>query len=274
MLLDNKRQDRAIGLIRGRAQPVLGWQNFSETFIPAAHRDSLLNAGLCAMFCVIAIPQPASVSVSQRLTFPRIIRFGRIAWARRVYDGLLGSDVLERQFTTISGIDSMISNSSQGSTKTSHYFRLRAQLDWRSGGSSRLPIARRPCPCCRRACRSPPSPRSQNPWRSAHILLDRVRIERHDASDLDEYAEMMIRFTALHGGWRSAGECLRRGEIRRARADGSQASWLPRSIGLNEVQAGNPEVERESSERNSVRPHTAYIHSANGQLMKAADYGR
>ena len=107
--------------------------NISEVFIRRPIATSLLMAAI-AMFGIVAY-QALPVSDLPTVDFPTI----------QVQAGLPGGDPgsmaasvaspLERQFTTIAGIDSMISQSSNGNSQVTLQFDLARSIDMSWGGA-------------------------------------------------------------------------------------------------------------------------------------------
>src|ERR1700730_8034534 len=104
-----------------------GAWSFSETFIRRPIATSLLMLAI-AMFGVIAY-RALSVSDLPQVDYPTISVNARLPGATADTMASSVATVLERQFTTIAGIDSMISNSSQGSTNITLQFDLDRKID-------------------------------------------------------------------------------------------------------------------------------------------------
>ena len=91
---------------------------------------------------------------------------GRPAGRRSGDDGVLGRAALERQFTTIAGVDSMTSSSGTGNTHITLQFDLDrdidgAAVDVQTAIAEAMPLLPPGMP-------SPPSFRKNNPGRRAH----------------------------------------------------------------------------------------------------------
>ena len=69
---------------------------------------------------------------------------------------------LEKQFSTIAGIDSMTSTSTLGSTQITLQFDLSRNID-AAAQDVQAAIARAAAPACRRTCRRPPTYSKVNP---------------------------------------------------------------------------------------------------------------
>src|SRR5215468_1192394 len=161
--------------------------NISEVFIRRPIATSLLMAAI-AMFGIVAY-QALPVSDLPTVDFPTI----------QVQAGLPGGDPgsmassvaspLERQFTTIAGIDSMISQSSNGNSQITLQFDLARQIDSaavdvQTAISEALPLLPAGMP-------SPPTFRKQNPADQDILQLALVS-KTVPLSVLDEYAETFI----------------------------------------------------------------------------------
>ena len=101
--------------------------NLSETFIRRPIATSLLMLAI-AMFGVIAY-RALAVSDLPQVDYPTISVNASLPGANADTMASSVATVLERQFTTISGIDSMISSSSQGSTNITLQFDLDRKID-------------------------------------------------------------------------------------------------------------------------------------------------
>ena len=101
--------------------------NFSEVFIRRPIATSLLMIGL-AIFGIMAY-RALPVSDLPNVDFPTLSVSASLPGAD---PGTMASAVatpLERQFTTIAGIDSMTSTNSQGSTQITLQFDLNREID-------------------------------------------------------------------------------------------------------------------------------------------------
>jgi len=175
---------------------------------------------------------------------------------------------LERQFTTIAGLDSMISSSSQGSTSITLQFSLSrdidgATVDVETAIAEAMPLLPPGMP-------TPPSFRKQNPGDfgiiSIFLTSPIMRL-----SDLDEYAETMVaqRISMVSG----VSQVQVFGAAKYAvRVQVDPNVLASRKIGLNEInlalQNWNVNVPTGTLYGNK----TAYNVQVNGQLMRAKDY--
>jgi hydrophobic/amphiphilic exporter-1 (mainly G- bacteria), HAE1 family len=170
--------------------------NISEVFIRRPIATSLLMAGI-AMFGIVAY-QALPVSDLPTVDFPTI----------QVQAGLPGGDPgsmaasvaspLERQFTSIAGIDSMISQSSNGNSQVTLQFDLArsidsAAVDVQTAIAEAMPLLPAGMP-------NPPTFRKQNPA-DQDILQLALISNTVPLSTLDEYAENFIapRLSTVNG---------------------------------------------------------------------------
>ena len=101
--------------------------NFSETFIRRPIATSLLMAGV-ALFGVIAYENLA-VSDLPQVDYPTLTVQAGLPGANPDTMASAVATPLERQFTGIAGLDSMISNSGQGSSSITLQFDLSRDID-------------------------------------------------------------------------------------------------------------------------------------------------
>jgi HAE1 family hydrophobic/amphiphilic exporter-1 len=175
---------------------------------------------------------------------------------------------LERQFTTIAGLDSMTSNSSQGSTNITLQFDLSrdidgATVDVETAIAAAMPLLPPGMP-------TPPSFRKMNPgdYPIIHLFLTS---EAMTLSDLDEYAETMIaqRLSMING----VAQVNVFGSTKYAvRVQVDPNKLATRKIGLNEVDAALRNWNVNIPTGTLFGPRRSYNITANGQLMRAIDY--
>src|SRR6266487_529354 len=161
--------------------------NISETFIRRPIATSLLMAAI-GLFGVIAY-RALPVSDLPQIDYPTINVFASLPGANPDTMASAVATPLERQFTTIAGLDSMTSNSSQGSTNVTLQFDLSrdidgATVDVETAIAAAMPLLPPGMP-------TPPSFRKSNPGDEPIINLfltsPTMRI-----SDLNEYADTMM----------------------------------------------------------------------------------
>jgi HAE1 family hydrophobic/amphiphilic exporter-1 len=175
---------------------------------------------------------------------------------------------LERQFTMIAGLDSMISSSSMGSTQVTLQFDLGrdidgATVDVETAIAEAMPLLPPGMP-------TPPSFRKVNPGDQPIIFLF-LTSPTMRLSDLDEYAETLVaqRISMVSG----VAQVQVFGSAKyavRVQADPNQLA--SRQIGLNEIDSALRRWNVNIPTGTLYGPHTAYNVQVNGQLMKAWQY--
>src|ERR1043166_6983690 len=158
--------------------------NMSEIFIRRPIATSLLMAAI-ALFGIIAY-RALPVSDLPQVDYPTINVNASLPGANPDTMASAVATPLERQFTTIAGLDSMISNSGQGSTNIPLQFDLSrdidgATVDVETAIAEAMPLLPPGMP-------TPPSFRKSNPGDfpiiSIFLTSPTLRL-----SDLDEFAE-------------------------------------------------------------------------------------
>jgi HAE1 family hydrophobic/amphiphilic exporter-1 len=240
--------------------------NISETFIRRRIATSLLMLAI-AMFGVIAY-RALPVSDLPQVDYPTIQVQASLPGANADTMASSVATVLERQFTTIAGVDSMISSSSQGSTNITLQFDLDrdidgASVDVQTAIAAAMPLLPPGMP-------TPPSFRKVNPADN-HIIFFSASSEAMPLYDLDEYAERMIasRISMVDGVAQvnvfGSGKYAVHVQV-------DPNKLAARSIGLNEIQNAVQTWNVNLPTGTLFGPRTAYNIQANGQLMRAADY--
>src|SRR5262249_21198053 len=161
--------------------------NLSETFIRRPIATSLLMLAI-AMFGIIAY-RALPVSDLPQIDYPTLSVFASLPGANPDTMASAVATPLERQFTTIAGLDSMISNSSMGSTNITLQFDLSrnidgATVDVETAIAEAMPLLPPGMP-------TPPSFRKSNPGDFPIIRLF-LTSPTMRLSDLNEYAETML----------------------------------------------------------------------------------
>src|ERR1700730_6520186 len=164
-----------------------GAWSFSETFIRRPIATSLLMLAI-AMFGVIAY-RALPVSDLPQVDYPTIGVQASLPGANAYTMASSVATVLERQFTMIAGVDSMISTSSQGSSNVTLQFNLNrdidgATVDVETAIAEAMPLLPPGMP-------TPPSFRKANPG-DMPIISIFLTSPTMRLSDLDEYAETMV----------------------------------------------------------------------------------
>jgi hydrophobe/amphiphile efflux-1 (HAE1) family protein len=241
--------------------------NFSELFIKRPIATSLLMLAI-AMFGVIAY-WALPVSDLPQVDYPTIQVQAGLPGANPQTMASSVATVLERQFTTIAGLDSMISQSNMGGSQITLQFNLSrdidgAAVDVETAIAAAMPLLPAGMP-------TPPSFNKQNPADQPVIQLA-MSSPTMRLSDVDEYAETMIasRVSMVPGVaqvqiWGSAKYAVR------VQVDPN--ALATRKIGLNEVNDAiqNWNVNLPTGTLYGLR--RAYNVLANGQLRHAAEYG-
>ena len=240
--------------------------NISENFIRRPIATSLIMAGI-ALFGVIAY-KALPVSDLPQVDYPTITVSASLPGANPDTMASSVATPLERQFTTIAGLDSMISNSSQGSSNITLQFDLGrdidgATVDVETAIAEAMPLLPPGMP-------TPPSFRKVNPG-DTPIINFFVTSPTMRLSDLDEYAETMIaqRVSMVEG----VAQVQVFGSAKYAvRVQVDPNELAARQIGLNEVDSALNNWNVNLPTGTLYGPRTAYNVLANGQLMKAWQY--
>ncbi len=221
--------------------------NISEVFIRRPIATSLLMAGI-ALFGVVAY-RGLAVSDLPSVDFPTI----------QVSVGLPGADPttmasavatpLERQFTSIAGLDSMTSTSSTGNTQITLQFDLDrdidgAAVDVQTAISEATPLLPAGLP-------APPSFRKANPA-DQPIMYMALTSATLPLWAIDEYAETLVaqRLSMVSGVaqvqvWGSAKYAVR------VQVDPDKLN--AKQLGLNEIDTRAERLERQHAGRHAVR---------------------
>jgi len=177
---------------------------------------------------------------------------------------------LERQFSTIAGLDSMTSASYLGSTSITLQFNLSRDLDSAAQDvQAAIAAAARQLPP---NMPSPPSYNKVNPADTPVIYLALVS-DTMPLYELDEYAETMMaqRISTVPG---VAQVQVYGAQKYAVRVQLDPREIATRGVGIDEVVTAirNSNVNLPTGVLNG--PYTAYTLQANGQLFKAAEYRR
>jgi HAE1 family hydrophobic/amphiphilic exporter-1 len=240
--------------------------NISEHFIRRPIATSLLMLGI-ALFGVIAY-RALPVSDLPTVDYPTLTVSASLPGANPETMASAVATPLERQFTTIAGLDSMISSSSQGSSNITLQFDLGrdidgATVDVETAIAEAMPLLPPGMP-------TPPSFHKVNPGDSPILNLF-VTSPTMRLSDLDEYAETMIaqRISMVSG----VAQVQVFGAAKYAvRVQVDPNRLAVRQIGLNEIDTALKNWNVNIPTGTLYGDKTAYNVQANGQLMRAADY--
>jgi HAE1 family hydrophobic/amphiphilic exporter-1 len=177
---------------------------------------------------------------------------------------------LERQFSTIAGLDSMTSSSTLGSTSITLQFALNRNLDAAAQDvQAAIAAAGRQLPPNMPA---PPSYNKVNPADSPVLYLA-VTSESMPLYQLDEYAETMmaLRISAIEGVAQVQVFGAQKYAVRTQLDPRQLAS---RGVGIDEVATAIRNNNVNLPGGVLTGPFTNYTVQANGQLYKAADYAK
>jgi hydrophobic/amphiphilic exporter-1 (mainly G- bacteria), HAE1 family len=176
---------------------------------------------------------------------------------------------LEKQFSTIAGVDSMTSASSQGSTQITLQFNLSRSLDAAAQDvQAMIAKAARDLP---QNMPSPPSYQKVNPADQPILYLS-LSSPTLRLSDVDEYAETLMaqRISMVSG--------VAQVSVYGAQKYAVHVKLDPKALASRQI--GIDEVENAIQSGNVNLPtgilygtHQAFTVQANGQLNRAADYG-
>ena len=240
--------------------------SISDNFIRRPIATSLLMLAI-AMFGVIAY-LALPVSDLPQVDYPTIQVQAGLPGANPETMASSVATPLERQFTTIAGLDSMISSSSQGGTNITLQFNLSrdidgAAVDVETAIAAAMPLLPSGMP-------TPPAFRKVNPG-DEPIIYMALTSKTMRMSDLDEYAENLVakRISMVPGVAQVQVWGAQKYAVR-IQVDPNKLA--AREIGLNEVQSAIQNWNVNIPTGTLYGPHTAYNVLANGQLLHAADY--
>ncbi len=217
-----------------------------------------------ALFGVVAY-RALPVSDMPTVDFPTIGVFASLPGGNPDTMASAVATPLERQFTTIAGLDDMSSSNTQGSTQVTLQFDLSrdidgAAVDVQTAIAEAMPLLPAGMP-------SPPSFHKANPAESPIMMLG-LTSETLPLWELDEYAETMLaqRISMVTGVaqvnvWGSTKYAVR------VQVDPSKLA--ARQIGINEVDSALRRWNVNLPTGTLYGPHQAYNIHATGQLMNA-----
>jgi len=240
--------------------------NVSEPWIRRPIATSLLMLGI-AMFGVIAY-RALSVSDLPQIDMPTILVQAGLPGANADTMASSVATVLERQFTTIAGVDSMISSSRQGGTDITLQFDLSRDIDAASVDVETAIAAA--TPLLPPGMPTPPTFRKQNPG-DQHIITLAVASPTMRLSDLEDYAESTVvpRISMVSG----VAQVQIFGAAKYAvRVQVDPSKLAARRIGLNEVASALQNWNVNLPTGTLYGPHTSFNVEANGQLSRALEY--
>jgi hydrophobic/amphiphilic exporter-1 (mainly G- bacteria), HAE1 family len=175
---------------------------------------------------------------------------------------------LERQFSTIAGLDSMISSSGLGGTSITLQFNLSRNID-----AAAQDVQAAIAAAVRQLPPNMPAPPSYNKVNPADqpVLYLAINSDTMPLNDLDEYAETMMaqRISTVQG----VAQVSVFGSAKRAvRIQLDPRQLASRGIGIDEVQAAIRNSNVNLPTGIMYGPNRNYTVQANGQLLEAADY--
>jgi HAE1 family hydrophobic/amphiphilic exporter-1 len=241
--------------------------NMAEGFIRRPVMTTLVMLAIL-LFGIMGYRQ-LPVSDLPNVDFPTLLVSASVPGATPDTMASAVAQPLERQFSTIAGLDSMTSSSSQGSTQITLQFNLSRNIDAAAQDvQAMIAKAARDLP---QNMPSPPSYQKVNPA-DQPVLYMSLNSPIMRLSDVDEYAETMIaqRVSMVSG--------VAQVQVLGAQKYSVRVSLDPRELASRQV--GIDEVAQAIDRGNVNMPtgtlygaNQAFIVQATGQLNKAADYG-
>ena len=241
--------------------------NIPEFFIRRAVTTTLLMAGLLA-FGILAY-RSLPVSDLPNVDFPTISVSASLPGASPETMASSVATPLERQFSSIAGVDSMTSSSSLGATQITIQFSLDRNIDAAAQDvQSMISKASRQLPANMPA---PPSYQKVNPA-DQPILYMALSSPTLPLSTVDEFAETLMaqRISTVEGVAQVAVMGSQKYAVR-IRLDPD--ALAARGIGVDDVQKAVAASNVNLPTGTLYGTHQSFTVEANGQLMKAAEYG-
>ncbi len=241
--------------------------NVAEIFIRRPVMTTLVMLGIL-MFGIMGY-RLLPVSDLPNVDFPTILVSASLPGATPDTMASAVAMPLEKQFSTIAGVDSMTSSSTQGSTQITLQFNLSRNLDAAAQDvQSMIAKAARDLP---QNLPSPPSYQKVNPADQPILYLS-LNSPTLRLSDVDEYAEtLMAQRISMVSGVAQVSVYGAQKYAVHAKLD--PKALASRQIGIDEVtnaiQTGNVNLPTGIL----YGTHQAFTVQVNGQLTKAADYG-
>jgi HAE1 family hydrophobic/amphiphilic exporter-1 len=239
--------------------------NFSETFIRRPIATSLLMAAI-ALFGVVAY-RTLPVSDLPTVDFPTINVQANLAGADPATMASSVATVLERQFTTIAGLDSMVSQSSTGQTQVTLQFSLdrdidSAAVDVQTAIAEVMPLLP--------SMPFPPSFKKQNPSDQPVMQLT-LTSPTLPMSQLDDYAETLVmpRLSIING----VSQVTVQGQQKYAvRVQVDPDKLVSKRIGLNEVDTAIASANPNLPTGTLFGPQQTFTITTNAELKNAAQF--
>ena len=240
--------------------------NISETFIRRPIATSLLMLAV-ALFGVLAY-RALPVADLPSVDFPTLVVSANLPGADPNTMASAVATPLERQFTTIAGLDSMISVNSLGNTQVTLQFDLgrtldSAAVDVQTAIAEAMPLLPPGMP-------APPSFRKFKPA-DMPILFLSLSSPTLPMWVLDDYAENRIaqRLSMVNGVAQVNAWGAQKFAVR-VQVDPNKLA--ARNIGINDIQAALQSWNVNIPTGTLYGPHQAFNVQANGQLTRAADF--
>jgi len=240
--------------------------NIAEVFIKRPVMTTLVMLAIL-LFGVMAY-RTLPVSDLPNVDFPTILVSASLPGAIPETMASAVAMPLEKQFSTIAGIDSMTSTSTQGNTQITLQFNLSRSLDAAAQDvNSMIAKAGRDLP---QSMPYPPSYQKVNPADSPILYLS-LSSPTLRLSDVDEYAETLIaqRVSMIDG--------VAQVSVYGAQKYAVHVKLDPKELATRQI--GTDDVTNAIANGNVNQPtgilygkHRAFTVQANGQLSKAADY--
>jgi HAE1 family hydrophobic/amphiphilic exporter-1 len=241
--------------------------NVAELFIRRPVTTTLVMLGIL-LFGIMGY-RLLPVSDLPNVDFPTILVSASLPGATPETMASAVATTLEKQFSTIAGLDSMTSSSSQGSTQITLQFNLSRNLDAAAQDvQAMIAKSARDLP---QNMPAPPSYQKVNPADSPILYLS-LSSPTLRLSDVDEYAETLIaQRISMVGGVAQVSVYGAQKYAVHVKLD--PKAMATRQIGIDEVsnaiQNGNVNLPTGTL----YGTHQAFVVQANGQLTKASDYG-
>jgi hydrophobic/amphiphilic exporter-1 (mainly G- bacteria), HAE1 family len=240
--------------------------NVAEIFIKRPVATTLVMLGILG-FGILGY-RALSVSDLPNVDFPTILVTGSLPGATPETMASAVATTLEKQFSTIAGLDSMNSSSSQGVTQITLQFNLSRNLDAAAQDvQAMIAKAARDLP---QNMPAPPSYQKVNPADQPILYLS-LSSPTLRLSDVDEYAETLMaqRISMVSG--------VAQVQVYGAQKYAVHVKLDPKALASREI--GIDEVSQAIQNGNVNLPtgtlygtHQSYVVQANGQLRTAADY--
>jgi len=240
--------------------------NLSEIFIKRPIATSLLMAAI-ALFGVVAY-RALPISDLPQVDYPTINVQASLPGADPVTMASSVASPLERQFTTIAGVDSMVSQSGTGGSQITMQFDLdrdiySATVDVQTAIAAAMPLLPP-------TMTSPPSFRRQNPSADPILMLN-MTSSTVPLSVLDDYAETMIapRIAIVNG----VSQVQVQGASKYAvRVQIDPDKLYAQKIGINEIDQALQNWNVNTPTGQLFGPTSTYNIKAAGQLNNAAQF--